>query len=290
MSEAQSDSPRLPDPHEAAFRRQVEADWPATLAAYDRLPLAHGGKVIEIDIARSLYPPYAASPEGARRLSPVTGRVAAAVYRKRLDAAMDAARPGQRFVWFAGGPASGKSTRAQLHARDPEVAVVVDGIFGGEFYHHRNRLLKALKRGLQVEFHYVFRPVFEAMPWMVKRAARIGRELPPDAMARLHWESQQNVARLLAELPSVKVCLIDTSNAGGGAIEMLAHALPERIRYASAPDPAALAGGQAGRDSEDPNPPEPRLLTASSPVADRAYAVEREVRRRFALGALIAVP
>ncbi len=210
------------------FEQQASADWPATLRAYDRLPLAHGGKVIDTDVARSLYAPYATSKDGARDHTPSTGRIAGQVWRKRTDLAIASAKPGDVFVFMAGGPASGKSTTVQKLVEEPAVTHIIDGTFSGEFFNHRNRIKKLIKAGAMVQVRYVFKPAGDAVAWMVNRASKIGRFIPKDQMVKLHWESQQNIARLLAEHPEVAISLIDAEK---GTSTPLTNEALNRIQY-----------------------------------------------------------
>lgn len=200
---------------------------------------------------------------------------------------------------MAGGPASGKSTTVQKLIEDPSITRIIDGTFSGEFFNHRNRIKKLIKAGATVQVRYVFKPAGDAVAWMINRAGKIGRFIPKDQMVKLHWEAQQNVARLLAEHPEVAISLIDAEK---GTSTPLTNEALNRIQYrelneietsvtqalarygSGAGDGPSGTGETGGGQGQRPTPPQSpvspsggaRLLN-SAPSPEDDAAVRREL-------------
>src|SRR5690606_4886883 len=90
-------------------------------ARYDRLPDSQGGRVLNTDIAREMYPKFRG--DNRAELSLATHRPAGRYVRDRFSRMLARTDlPGEKFVRFlAGGGGSGKTTAAATLSGNPQL-------------------------------------------------------------------------------------------------------------------------------------------------------------------------
>ncbi len=198
---------------EQAFSRQLEADPEAAAQQYAQIPDTQGGKVLNVDIARELFEPYAKDRESRARYSRATHAPASALidmlYRRRLN---DPETAGKPVVFLAGGGGSGKSTVQRMFGEAMEKAgIIMDNTLSG-YEGAKRRVSEALASNHPVKIYYVHRPIEAAVGAFVERAKTEGRSIPIDRIAANHFNAQKTLGKLAADFgDKIDIHVIDNS-------------------------------------------------------------------------------
>ena len=231
-------------PYEAKMKRLVDNAEEAD-RAYDALPEAWGGKVINTDIARYLLPEYAASRNGRIRYLTATNRISSAYAKDRLWREIDNPRGRRRLMFTAGGVATGKST-AITRERVAATDLIFDGTVRDPDWAIRT-IEHALTRGWGVLIHYVQRPMHLAVEGILTRVDREGRWGPLAGLPYTHRAAQQSflgIAKHFAGNPSVLVRI--WLNDGTSSCICSSHAGTGQIPGSQPPRPLTLDEIDAG--------------------------------------------
>lgn len=214
--------------HTEAFAQQIGGDLAAFVDSYHQ----QHGNVIDADKVREMYEPFAkGSPDERGALTAATTPVVAAASRFLTANAIATTHNGS-IVFQAGGPSSGKSTALDGSDVVKGADVVIDAPMSTQST-ARGNIQAALDNGNQVTVQYVHMPVEEAVPLMLERARKDGREVTAEEMATLHFNAQQtflNNAREFADNPNFHAEVIN--NTGKNAAPMTAADL-QSLTYPS---------------------------------------------------------
>lgn len=170
-------------------------DTPRADDAYNQLPDASGGKIINADTARELSPEFRDNYADRVRMSP--GMVAAAggyAYdRMRRELANPKGR--KNFMILAGGPAAGKSSSLK-----PEDLQKADLVWDTTLRDHAKAdetIADAIKHGWNVNLRYVHADPETFTHGMLDRTQRTGRWDKFAGVAPTHQQAQQNTLAAL---------------------------------------------------------------------------------------------
>lgn len=198
------------------------------------------------DIAKELFPEYAASNEARRAQSPLIQEQAAKIAADSFaDALAKPVTPKTDTVTFmAGGTGSGKSTHA------PKTGIVYDSTLTN-FDVAKEKIDAALASGRDVDIRYVFREPVEAYSQgVLKRAESIGRSVAPETHANTHRGAYETIQRLADQYKDdkkrVHIRLIDNSGLAAKRVSVL----PEQ-GYNGLNEKLAEIDRQAGRGQAD---------------------------------------
>lgn len=224
---------RLSPEQRAVERRakaQVQADLEGQVAAYKRLRDSEGGKVINTDIARELFPDY----KGAREIhSPSVHEPASAVVKEVYARALQEPDPnGLNMVTFtAGGTGAGKSSALGAVELSSHIVQASQVVYDTNLSNARSAISKinaAIAAGKQVNIMYVGADPEVAFRRALTRAMKIGRTVPlPDHIAT-HKGSADAMLALQEHYrgnDKVQFVFLDNSSRGKGEVSIIA---PER--------------------------------------------------------------
>ncbi len=210
---------------EALFAAELQTDLLKSEALYNSFPDSLNGKILDTDIARHLYGPYANSIDGRYQYVLSTIMPAACfvdyLFCKRIvELAVKNRNESHcpihsNVVLLAAGDGSGKTTSIRKLGLLilEEAALIKDSTMSSDFEFHRNMVQETLNLGLNVVIVYVFRPIELALENNIKRAKRIGRVRPLVEIAEAHYRAQQNVL-MLSEYFKDQIEVIAIDNSG----------------------------------------------------------------------------
>lgn len=203
---------------ETRFANQLAADPVAAMRAYDALPEAQGGRVLNTDIARELSPDYLANPT---LHSASVHEPASWLMQKKFDEALAATDEFQQVTFLAGGGGSGKGSATSLmgdvFARSTSV---VDTTLS-KLSSAQKKVEATLAAGKTAQIIMVLRDPIDAMVnGVVPRGIRTGRIVPLKAFIDAHTGAAQTVKALAEQYkddPRVQVRVVDNRGGPGEA-------------------------------------------------------------------------
>lgn len=213
---------------ESIFAAQLELNLETAVDAYKKLEDSHGGRIVDTDIARKLYEPYAfpESPLGRLQLACPTLNVAAyfvdyfyhrslaEIAFKMQEKAENNNNCNAKVIMLAGGDGSGKTSSIQFLGLPllDQADLIKDSTLSDTFEHHKAMIAKTLTMGIDVNIVYVFRPIELAVISNIERVKVVGRVRPLKEIAFAHYQSQQNVIKLKEYFKDlVDIIVIDNS-------------------------------------------------------------------------------
>lgn len=202
---------------EEHFAELLQLNPSLTEALYDELPSTEHGKILDVDLARKLFPPFSDGTEGANLYSVSTHMPASQFINYLFNYKVEKIaneKTTPQIIFLAGGGGSGKGTVTVFFPNIYETAdLILDGTLSN-FEKAKERINFALEHGFKVSVIYVFRPIELAVQGIVTRAIRTGRGVPMVVAAEAHFGAQKTVFKLSKEFKE-KINLIIISNAGG---------------------------------------------------------------------------
>jgi len=168
-------------------RYQAILDSPQSLIDYARLPGTYGGKLLDVDLARLLFPDYVASRNGVAQWTiPMHPLASAWVYREFERRILTPPRGGCALL-LAGGGGSGKSTllATELVQSLEDCEVAIDGVMSDRSLTF-NRMDDVLDSGRAITYVYAWTQFMTAHQRVKDRELRMGRPVPPDVLAKAH--------------------------------------------------------------------------------------------------------
>lgn len=214
---------------EAKFAALLQRDLHASEDLYKKLEESKNGKILDTDIARNLYEPYATLMESrfnyvCSTLMPAAWFVDYLYYKSLIEIAIEnrdcKKEKNTSVVLLAGGDGSGKTSavkQLELEAIN-EASLIKDSTMSSDYEFHHNMVEWTLRRGLDVILVYVFRPIELALYGNIQRAKIIGRVRPLVEIAEAHYKAQQNILKLHEHFGDrIKVIIIDNSGDLGKA-------------------------------------------------------------------------
>ena len=215
--------------NEAQFAANIQQDLEEAEQEYDQVPETQGGKIIDTDLARRLYPQYsdALSPDKRLRFASATSMPANALvdylYNKKLYRLIknhNASSPPLSIVMLAGGYGSGKTTsirELQLPVLE-NANLIRDRSMDEPLSTPQEMIDAALTLNIKVTIIYVFRPIESAIEGILTRANKEGRISSLWDTADAHWRAQDNVLSLKEHFgDQIEVIVIDNSDSVGSA-------------------------------------------------------------------------
>lgn len=241
-------------------QRQVEARaWAQVIAApddqvaaYRKLPGTDGGRIVNTDEARELFPDYNAGPE-ARSLNAAAVHEPSSIIAKRVLAENLAAEPSgpDAFVLFTGGgTGAGKTTGIKRMPELKDAYDMADFIFDGNLQNAERaaaQIERVKSSGRKAHIIYTFRDPIQA--WRsgtLPRASRedYGRTVPANVQAATHVGAAKAAMQLLnqyANDPDVKIDMVYNSyDIDDKANSYVRPATMEDIQAIASLDEAAL--------------------------------------------------
>lgn len=209
--------------NEAVFAADLQQDLEKSEELYNGLAESLNGKILDTDIARNLYEPYANSIDDRHHYVSSTLMPAAFfvdyLYYKRLVEliALNTSGfciPNIDVVLLAGGDGSGKTSSVQRLDLPllKKAAFIKDSTMTSDFEYHRDMIEKTIESNLKVTVIYVFRPIELALIGNIQRAQVIGRVRPLIEISNAHYRAQQNVLELHEYFgDKIEVIVIDNS-------------------------------------------------------------------------------
>lgn len=198
---------------------------PKTEEAYNAMPEAKGGAVLNVDLARKLDPNFLTNPTDVsgwhhRQVGDFIKRL----FKKRM--AMSTAAPDEVVVFLAGGGGSGKSTVDRSHSISEGAHTVLDGVFGNPETSLANIEL-ALNSGRRFALNFIYRPIDKAIEGSIWRThedpTEHGRVLKLDVQATDHEMSPVTVLeaiRRFGDNPHGRIYAFDNSQGPGEAVRV----------------------------------------------------------------------
>lgn len=233
---------------ETHAREQVLSDLEANVRDYAKLPESEGGKILNTDVARELFPEYRA----ARYLhSPSVHEPASALVKELYTRALAEPDPhGLNMVTFtAGGTGAGKTTAlgaVPLASKVVEASQIVYDTNMASFKSGVQKVDQALAAGKQVNIMYVGADPEEALRRALSRAMRTGRTVPLVEHAKTHQGSADTIAQMMEHYKGndqVQFVILDNGAGAKGEVHIVEPAkagayfkslnfknLPERLQ------------------------------------------------------------
>lgn len=183
---------------------------------YEALPETQGGKIVDADTARKLYPPYAESAEGATKHLDHTDEPAGMFAKELYEKKLEKPAKGEAII-LGGGSASGKSTWLSRHHDTVDRSDVVYDSTGTNYKYQKQRIEQALDSGRPVRMVYVYQGFEKALDNNANRFKDTGRLVSPDYMAKAHVGALDTFLRLAEEYKNekaVKFHIVDNSKEG----------------------------------------------------------------------------
>jgi len=211
---------------EAKARGQVQADLEGQVQAYAQLPESDGGKIINTDIARELFPDY----REARHIhSPSVHEPASALTKELYARALAQPDPnGLNMVTFtAGGTGAGKTTALGAVPLASHIVEASQIVYDTNLASEKSAIQKidqGLQAGKQVNVIYVAADPIEALKRALGRATRTGRTVPLVEHAKTHEGSAATIEALIKHYEGndhVQFVLLDNGSAGKGDVQIV---------------------------------------------------------------------
>jgi broad specificity phosphatase PhoE len=211
---------------ETRAREQVQGDLEGQIKAYEKLPDSDGGKIINTDIARELFPDYRQS----RSIhSPSVHEPASALVKEMFLRKVSEADPnGLNMVTFtAGGTGAGKTSginAVPLVSNVVEASQLVYDTNMANFKSAKAKIDLALEHGKQANIIFVGADPLEALDRALKRAMRTGRTVPLEEHAKTHEGSARALEQLMQEYKGddrVQFIIIDNGAGAKGEIRLV---------------------------------------------------------------------
>lgn len=186
---------------EARARRQVDSDPEGQIRAYERLSDSDGGKVINVDIARELFPDYR---KARWEHSPSVHEPASALMKELYARKLAEPDPtGLNMVTFtAGGTGAGKSSATRAVPLAQTIVESSQIVYDTNMANARSAMQKidqALAAGKQATIVYVGVDPVEAFKRALSRAMKIGRTVPLEEHAKTHRGAAQAMEQLMEQ-------------------------------------------------------------------------------------------
>ncbi len=201
---------------EEEFSELLQLDLNLLSQIYSDMPSSQHGKILDIDLARKLFPPFDDGLIGANLYSESTHVPASQFinYLFKTDVIrISNEKEAPAMLFLAGGGGSGKGTIGKVLPNIyDDVDLVLDGTLAS-LKKARDRIQYVLKHGFKTNIIYVFRPVDLAIPGIVQRAMRTGRGVPIVVAAEDHYDAQKTVLALSKEF-SDQINIIVINNSG----------------------------------------------------------------------------
>lgn len=203
-------------------------DQPAfnrAVAAYNRIPDAHDGQVMAVDVARELSPEYLADRTKSADTHEASGAFIKALYRERLAQPTPPDRE-PLVVFTAGGTGAGKTTAVEGSPGLKFADIVYDTNMNG-YASSLKKIEQALDSGRRVKIMYVYRDPADAMRHgALKRSEGqikkygTGRTVPVSAHVDTHvgaLRTMRELAEHFKDDPRVEISVFDNSFGRGNA-------------------------------------------------------------------------
>lgn len=226
--------------NEAEFAFILQSDLNHAMQMYKDLEETKGGKIIDSDVVKTLYPSYNSSIENANKYFPVTVRPSAIfcewLYYARLAEIAKLENP--QVIFLAGGGAVGKSTVIENLNLDlfEKANLIVDGT-RRDLENSCKNIQAALLCDIKVIIIYVFRPIELALDGMIERAINTGRGWPLTSFADAHYQVQQNIFAMKERFgDKIEVAAIDNSGQSTEDATFIADGLSyiqDKVKYNS---------------------------------------------------------
>ena len=184
---------------------------------YNKIKDSHGGRTLNVDLARELIPEYRADRSKSEKFQ----KEASAFIKKRYSDLLKEPVPEGKsptVLFMAGGSGAGKTSAVgKTLAKVREKAdIVYDGTMK-DFESSREKIEQAVESGRDVTVSYVYRhPVDAYVNGVLPRAMKEGRPVSADFHAESHSEVPKTIQKLMdvyKDDPNVKFVSID--NTGG---------------------------------------------------------------------------
>lgn len=216
---------------ETQFAEQIGANPEAAARAYDALPDAAGGKILNTDLARELSKDYLKDRSGkSAAVHEPASWLVKYLYAKKLAEA-----PGKgekaRVIFSAGGTGAGKTSGLALLKGAADKAQLIYDTNMNRFESARQKIDQALAAGKDVRIVYTFRDPLEALtqgalPRAMRQEAKFGsgRTVPIDEHLGTHVGSRQAIEQIAAHYAGdnrVHITVVDNSG-GKGAAKLVA--------------------------------------------------------------------
>lgn len=204
---------------EEDFSELLQLDLPLLSKLYRDMPSSQNGKILDVDLARKLFPPFDDGPIGANLYSVATHIPSAQFinYLFKTDVVKLAnEKEAPVMLFLAGGGGSGKGTiGALLPNIYNEVDLVLDGTLAN-LKKAKDRVKYVLDHGFKVTIIYVFRPIDLSVQGIIGRAMRTGRGIPIVVAAEDHYDAQKTVLALSKDKEfSDQIRIVVINNSGG---------------------------------------------------------------------------
>ncbi len=206
---------------ESKFANQLEADVPAAMEQYAKLPESDNGKILNTDLARELSPDYRADRTRSAAVHEPASWLVKEMYVKKLAEPL---KPGEEpiVIMSAGGTGAGKTSGLEkLQAANPildRAQIIYDTNMNG-LDSSAKKIDQALAAGKNVAVVYTYRdPVKALVEGALPRAMKKGRTVPIDEHAKTHVGAASTVKALAERYkgdPRVTFDLSDNSGKKG---------------------------------------------------------------------------
>lgn len=273
--------------------RRVLADLPGMIDAYRKLKGTDGGRIINTDEARELFPVYNSGPEGRSKYAVAVHEPSSFLSKQVWSQALEREVAPDRdplVLFTAGGTGAGKTTAI---SRDDSASAMYDAadlIYDGNLQSvdgARERIEQSIESGRKVAILYVHRdPIASFTHGAIPRANRedYGRTVPIPVHASTHIGAArtiQQLAEIYRDDPNVSITMLD--NAGNevpvhdavASVSMLDQAQLEEQLYEAARE-SQRTGAMSARvarfyfGDEDGEGSQPRAGEQARPAGDDA--------------------
>lgn len=204
------------------FVKRFQSDRDGYVKRYLDNNTENGVVSISADRARSLFPEYAASKEGALEHTETTNRAASMIASSAFDRSIaSGAVKGKQVAFIAGGPGSGKSTAENAVAEEEDnTAMLYEGNLSDPAL-LQSRVKSVLDAGGEPTVFYVYAPPKTAMERQVSRSNEIGRYVTIDYGSKVAANTPASIEALFDKYgDKVQYRAIDNSGKPGeGKVE-----------------------------------------------------------------------
>lgn len=224
---------------EARARERVLADIEGHIKAYDKLPDSDGGKILNTDVARELFPEYAASKATRSVYSAAVHEPASAVIKEIFSRRISQPDPnGLDMVSFtAGGTGAGKTSALAAVPLASKIVHASQLVYDTNMANFRSAAEKidlALSHGKQANIIFVAADPVESFKRALRRAMKIGRTVPLEEHAKTHRGSAATIEQLMRHYQGdQRVQFVFLDNAAGvkGEVDLVEPAnAPQLLR------------------------------------------------------------